>query len=269
MAISYTNSTNGRLNTGGTSITISFDATGSDSNTLLVVGWFQDGTSSVSGVTYNGVSMTSINSNVMPGSINTGMFYLLGPTTGSNNLVVTRNTSINTLNFVVGLYSGVRQTSQPDASINASNQVGQNPSVSITTSVANCWIIGSLFAGATFSSAGTNTFQRQTSPDSLVLTDSNGAVGAAGSKTVSWNLSSSTDYTYQISSFAPNIQNLTLVASVGTFLLTGNNITIGRLYLLIASTGSFILTGINAVLNLRGWSNQIKNTSSWTNQTKN
>lgn len=85
-------------------------------------------------VTYNGVSMTSLDST---GSV-AQLFMLLNPTIGANSIVIT--TGAAHYRGIACSYTGVAQTGQPD-SIVSSGIIGSTPS-SITNTViaANCWI---------------------------------------------------------------------------------------------------------------------------------
>jgi hypothetical protein len=67
----------------------------------------------------------------------------------------------------------------------------------------------------------------------------------------------------------PFVQTLTMVAATGTFVLTGIDVILGRIYTMAADIGSYVLTGFNAVLQATGWTNQAKNTSTFTNSSKN
>lgn len=85
MAISRVNSTT--YGTSGPSITYAFDCTGSN---ILIVGLSLGSSNTCSGITYNGISMTQLNTQNIGGStfMNTYLFYLINPATGSNNVVV-------------------------------------------------------------------------------------------------------------------------------------------------------------------------------------
>lgn len=67
---------------------------------------------------------------------------------------------------------------------------------------------------------------------------------------------------------ASEVQNLTLTAETGSYILTGIDVGLGRLITIVASVGSFVLTGIDNIIRFSGWTNQSKNSSIFTNQTK-
>ena len=117
--MAFERGTSGIHNTGGTTHILSFNVSGSD--TLLVVGWAHDDNGHVTSVTYNGVSMSSIADQSVARTtggqaLRTGMFYLLNPAAGTHDLALTRNISSATMDFTVALYTGVKQSGQPDTS---------------------------------------------------------------------------------------------------------------------------------------------------------
>lgn len=205
-SIAFERGVSGWLNTGGTTRTIQFTVTGT--NTLLVVGWGHD-VSSVTSVTYNGVPMTSIADQSVAGDVSllrAGMYYLLNPTVGTNDLVITRNTSINTMDYSVALYTGVKQSGQPDAVTSGAVSGTSNQSISITNTAAGCWIIGSMLSDKYISAVGPNVYWRGQPPDpSSALFDSNAAV-PAGSNNMSWALVSPGNSAWVFASFLPASQ---------------------------------------------------------------
>jgi len=70
---------------------------------------------------------------------------------------------------------------------------------------------------------------------------------------------------------SPDTQNLTMVASLGSFTLTGTTTGLGRFYAMIASLGSFIMTGIDVILSssVTSWISQSKNSATFASQSKN
>ncbi len=229
--IGFERGTSGRLNTGGTTRQVPFDVSGS--NTLLIVGWAHDGGSSVTSVTYDGISMTSLADQTVAGTgFRTGMFYLLSPTAGTHDLALIRNTSGATMVYTVALYTGVKQSGQPDAVTSGTVGGTSTPSASITTVADNCWIIGSTFSSRVNSfstvSAGTNTYLREQSPDQNNLFDSNAAV-PAGSNFVSWTLTASENTGWVFASFAPALRLAFLTQPKDETVLVGSNATLAAI----------------------------------------
>ena len=133
MAIAYDNATtsyHGQSNTVGFTV-------GSGSNRILFVGIYTANSSGgdvVSGVTYAGSAMTRINTvqNTQSGhQCRAYLYYLLNPTSGANNIVVT---SSETVGLSAVSYTGAQQSGVPDASnTGTANYVS---SVNVTTTVA-------------------------------------------------------------------------------------------------------------------------------------
>lgn len=98
----------------GNSLTISHANAGN----LMVVGIGTNGTTDqISGVTYNSVVMTRINtvSNASGSGLRAYLYYLLAPTVGTANIVISATGSIFIQAEAV-TYTGAKQTGQPDAS---------------------------------------------------------------------------------------------------------------------------------------------------------
>lgn len=271
MAIAFdaqsNSTTTGYTNFGTSPKTLSHTVTGS--NTALLVWVFADDGDRVTGVTYNGVSMTLIRKRARYDANQQMYLYALAnPSTGANNISVSFTSTI-TNGMIAGVsYTGVHQTTPVEAYADDS-QSSANASVSVTTLTDNAWIVGMLQAGGSTISAGSGTTLRGGATNSAISSDSNGAKTPTGSYSQAYSHSSN-DWTCIVASLKPasGSQNLTLTAGTGAFTLTGNSANIGYLYTLIAGTGAFILTGIDTILRFAGWSNQTKNTSSWNNQDK-
>lgn len=122
--------------TAASSLTYSHTCTGSDR--LLVLGGvtINDATDVVTGVTYNGVAMTRIDSQGYAGVARAYFYYLIAPASGANNVVVSFTGTTHNSQFQSISYTGAKQTGQPDAS--ASNAAAVATSVTNTlTTVAN------------------------------------------------------------------------------------------------------------------------------------
>jgi len=180
MAIAFDASSQGSAS--ATSVTVAHTCTGS--NRILITGiWVQDPAGDVvTGVTYNGVAMTQINK-----SINTAtygsvyLYYLIAPATGTNNVVVTK-TGTDLAYAVSASYTGALQSSQPNVQ-NVGTGSGTSLTVSVTTTVDNCWLVGYCKSAGGTLSAGANTFARQQGPNNAqtYFFDSNAAKTPAGS----------------------------------------------------------------------------------------
>lgn len=164
---------------GGTTLTWSHTCSGSDR--ILIVGVY-DGLNNVTGVTYNGTSLTACGNLAMSGGAsgqNIRLFYLINPSTGANNCVVSASASGSL--YGTGMsYTGAKQTGQPDSQNTGGSASTTSLTVNTTTVADNSWLVG--FGYGQTASAGTGTtFRGQ--PVSAVLfgMDSNGAKSPAGS----------------------------------------------------------------------------------------
>jgi hypothetical protein len=134
---------------------------------LVGVGIVDSNSRTISGITYNSVSLTQIYGlTPMDGGFSTrkyALYYLIAPSTGANNIVVTFSGAIsNDGSAVASSYTGVRQEDFPDASNENHNSGTTAASVLVTTTVNNCWLAGIGFNQRTTFSAGSDTTIRNT-----------------------------------------------------------------------------------------------------------
>lgn len=162
----------------------------------------------VTGVTYNGVAMTRIYDSGDNGGANhvrNFCYYLVGPATGSNNVVISTNMA-NAFDNVGGTatsYSGAKQTGQPDSFSTSVSSGGSSPLTKSTTVVgSNCWLHGSI-AITNNPTVGTGTTERAEFASGLYFNtaDSNGTVGT-GSQSLEWTWSGSLEYAAGVISIA-------------------------------------------------------------------
>ena len=160
-------------------------------------------------VTYAGVTMTNLvsqtNTPATLGNRQMGMWRLLLPSTGANNVVFTWGGAIGqTVAVACTSFTGVNQSTPEDGS--AVQDIDTTPpystfTLSKTTTVDNDWLVGfALNYGSNSNavSAGTNTTIRQqavgdTGNNALVTYDTNAAQTPTGSKSLNLSLSPSND----------------------------------------------------------------------------
>lgn len=136
MAIAFDNATSG---TAGNNTSLTFSHTNTAGN-LLVVQAGVPVADTITSVTYNGVSLTKINSAQSPSPDGrfTSLWYLLAPATGANNIVISSSAS-DFLFACAATYTGVKQQA-PEASgtntANATNQI----IASVTPTSDNSWM---------------------------------------------------------------------------------------------------------------------------------
>ncbi len=179
MAIAYDNASHsGFLN--GTSNNLSHTTSGSDRHLCVYV---YASTNNITGASYNGVSMTQVDNLLMTGGAAGQYIYMYtleNPASGANNVTVTSSSGMGGYISAVS-YTGAAQTGQPDASNKGGSSSTSSQSVSVTTTVDNCWLVGFAYTGNTMS-AGTGTTLRGGSVAGILSAiDSNGVTTPAGS----------------------------------------------------------------------------------------
>lgn len=165
---------------------MTFSHTCSGANRLLLVAIGNStGTVNVGTVTYNGVTMTLLDYNN-----NGGLWGLLAPTLGANNIVVSGYAS-QLITAVSASYTGVLQYNLPD-NHTAKGVIAGSSSVSqsITPNNPSCWVIGMISQqSSALISAGANTTVRgQNDNDRTVaLADANATIWTPTLTTLNYN----------------------------------------------------------------------------------
>lgn len=187
MAIAFDTAKSGGTTSLGT-LTWSHTCTGSDLVLIVSVNYDQ-GTGSISSVTYAGAALTQIATGAQVGSGNTSTLWIkVGPATGANNVVVTPTVGL----FLAGAsasYTGCAQSGQPDSSNTKAEASVTTQTTSTTVVASGCWLVmnGSANSGAANVSAGTGTIKRANlNFVQYGYFDSNGTVGT-GSQSLIFN----------------------------------------------------------------------------------
>lgn len=180
MAVAYSTSTNGGYSGSGTTRTFSHTTSGSDNYTLVGSWTRSSGANAVTGITYNGVAMTALGTEISPNN-SSGTEYIrfwglaVGTGVGAANVVISCPTGMESIVFAVS-YTGCSQTGQPDATSNQAMTTQTNTVCTVTTVADNSYAVvlarnqsgsGSAGTNATFrvyglSSSGTACFDRGT-----------------------------------------------------------------------------------------------------------
>lgn len=209
-AIAYDATDAGLFDNSGTATVFTLAHTCTGTNLMLAVGFYKDHTTpaTVSSFTYNSSNLTLAKEEVSTNLFDEYLYYILGPSTGTHNEVLTLSNAIPGNSKQLGMmgtsYTGVKQSGQPDST--AGNTQASEASLTVTTTVvaANCWLVGhanndegvmtGLSTGTSRGSAGNSWFG-----------DSNGTVGT-GSQSLVWSKSASTQYdTGVMMSIAPAV----------------------------------------------------------------
>ena len=157
MAIAFDTAVDGG-NNGGAGGTQSWAHTCTGNNLILFVviwGDLSAGADDISSVTYNGIGMTLIGKiNVTLGRWNY-LYYLAGPSPGSNVVAITAG-STHYLGGESASYTGASQTGIPDSSATNSqtgSSSGSTLSTNLTTVANNCWVLTAGYANSVLSAA--------------------------------------------------------------------------------------------------------------------
>jgi len=192
----------------GTDTTRSVSHTVSGSDRLLLVGVYTEksgdaGTECITGVTWNGVSMTKISTKIR--SNNLGYMYLYGlvaPDTGTHTAVASCSaTAYMTIQAVS--YTGVYQDSVPTVHNEGASNTGTSLDVSVTVTVDDSWLSGYGLADNCGFGAGTNgTLQGSVFNCSEGWVDSNGVL-STGSNTIGIVGSTGSNFIYNVVQIVP------------------------------------------------------------------
>lgn len=178
---------NSDVSNSGSTLTIAQTCTGS--NRLLFAGFWTTGTSIPTDVAYNGTEMTKItNSDTgFATPVHLYLYYLVAPTSGTHNLVVTQTGS----SFLYGStasYTGVSQLNPVEVAKNATG--GTALTTSLTTIADNCWVVGfAAFQSSTNTFTGSNGTTVRSFESSVWngICDNNAAITPAGSASLTAN----------------------------------------------------------------------------------
>lgn len=179
----------------GTSLTFSFNNVSGD--TVYVIGADRaSASSSVTGVTYGGISMTKVVELAGNASFNDRAitaWRLVNPPTGSNSVVVSSSVS-SVLRFNAVSYIGVDQTTPENGTDTTTGGSGSTSiSTDITTTVDNCWMV--MFSkdqngNRTYTNTTGDSIILNTDAGGQCITDTNGAITPAGANTITNTMSS-------------------------------------------------------------------------------
>jgi len=199
MAIAF-DAASGRSSSAAPTLTIAHTCS-SGLNRILFVSCSASGSNTITGVTYNSVAMTQV-ATVAVGTINSYLFSLANPASGTNNIVVTGTGG--TLYGCGVSYTGAAQSGIPDSFNTANSSLSTSVSQSTTTIANNCWVVCGGICGNGGLSGGTNVTIRSSGTGDQYIGDNNAAKTPAGSITQTVNCNSGNN-TIIMASFAPAI----------------------------------------------------------------
>lgn len=153
----------------------------------------------ITGVTYAGVPMNLLTYVKAGGDRYGYFFYLLGPTTGTNNVVVSTSSPIDLQTINVSL-TGVAQSAQPDA-LTTNTDTGATITGTVVTVAPSSWVLMGCrsYLGVTSGGAGVGAFYNLTDDAIASLT---APIVGAGSTSMTVNVGGTLDSCIMVS-FAP------------------------------------------------------------------
>ena len=197
-----------------TSLTFAHTCTG-DSRILFVTTFIRN--DHATGVTYNGVAMTSLGLEIYQDPDYVDLYYLIAPATGTNNIVISREVSGLIIGGAVS-YTGAKQSGVPDASYSNLNDSGTEHSGTVTTIADNCWAVMTIrCASAGKSTAGEGTTRRINIDTYFQMYDGNGPKTPAGSYTLNAISEVAETPVVLMASFAPVAPTDTCTPPADTF----------------------------------------------------
>jgi hypothetical protein len=232
---------------------------GSSADRILLVYLTSNLNDQVTGVTYNGVSMTQLvkKGRNQDNAVWSYIYYLVNPASGTHSVAVSLASSDTFFMGAAASYTGVTQ-SAPEAYAATSSQ-STSGSVSVTTISDNDWLVGMFYSGTGLNmSAGSNTTFRGGALNSAISVDTNGAMTPAG--TYSLNMSNTSIWTGVAAAISPSsagsitgsgtsnrIAKFTGSLTIGNSLLSddGSNTTLtaGNFFLPISSLIDTVTNG--------------------------
>lgn len=203
MAIAFDSFSSSQITgTSHTSNTFSHTVTGSDTILFVIIGTYNStGGGKISGVTYNGTSMTRYGGE-QPQQTNqqVSVYYLLNPSTGANNIVA--SFASQTYSWIsAASYTGVSQTGFPDNQVDDTG-MGTSISSTLTPVASDTWLVMLVMSNRA-KSAGTGATLRgvSSSGQGTAIADSNGTV--SGATTIALTQSPFDSWSYRTFSLAP------------------------------------------------------------------
>lgn len=157
----------------------------------------------VTGITYNGQSLTKIRED-SSGAGAAGIWYLINPDSGSNTVTISFTGTCTGVTGGAITLSRAKQSGQPDAN-NGANGTSTTPTVDVTTSADNCWVIDSVSCQAQTPSVGSGQTSRWNEEEGGLRSagSTEGPKTPAGAVTMSWTITSA-PWWISAASFAPS-----------------------------------------------------------------
>jgi hypothetical protein len=171
----------------GSAVTsISWSHTCAGSNLVLVIagGHLKNNESSpaITTATYNGDSVTKVKEQYSGNYYGAAVLCMVAPDTGGSYTVQVNFNAATSCAYGSTSVTGAAQTGQPDASNGAGSTSADNPSVTVTTILDNCWVFAGMLAPGPMSCNNTQRYHVW----AACFSDTNGPKTPAGAQVMSW-----------------------------------------------------------------------------------
>lgn len=257
MAIAF-DSVSSSLANGASPLTFSF--TNTAGNFVVVV--LDPGDDATSAVTWNGVAMTKAGASQSGSGRYTQLWYVHSADTGTHDIVVTGGSDLYARAIS---FSGVKTQSGAVSGYNTSTATSTTPSLTVTTTVDNSFVVMGGQVGSS-PTAGANTTQPSmgSNPQLAGFWYSTSAKTPAGALTLNVNCSSAT---YGLAGFAIAPQGNQTFSTTDTSSGSDTVTTVKGLVIPIAEITETIVTSDTDRVKV-GFNNQNKSSTTWTNTPK-
>jgi len=163
----------------------------------------------VTGVTYAGTALTKLQISEYTAAtpVKGELWYLVNPTSGANNVIVSTVGTTSFLDAGASSFSGVDQA-MPIVNSIGNNAAGDDPSLSVETIVDNAWTIDAIYHkwAAAMTIDGNRTQEYQLTPNSAGDADASGTyrgIATAANTSHQWTTGGSDDYGWVIGALRP------------------------------------------------------------------
>ena len=197
--------------TSGTSVSANLTIV-SGSNSLVIAKVADKNNVAITGCTCAGQAMTQAVLDTGRANIQSAIYYYLGASSGSKTITCNFSSSVTIASVAAIAYTGVKQTSQPDATAhtNGYTSTSANKSVSVTTVNNNALIVGGLTVDQDWGSVSSQSpfTARYSSQDSgqFAMNNSEGdyILATAGTQSVPFSVLAFESWVIVTAAFSPD-----------------------------------------------------------------
>jgi hypothetical protein len=196
MALAFDAASTAKISNNATTITWSHTCTGSELGLLVGVSYRNDVAQTITGVTYNGVAMTSVGTIANGGTVAVDIWKLSAPASGAHNVVVTFSANVGRAVTGAVSFTGAHQTTASLTGTFASaTGTSTAPSVAVTSAAGEIVLdtvgINSSTVDATVGAGQTSLWNDVTANGGADKEGAGSTEAGAASVTMSWTTGSS------------------------------------------------------------------------------